>query len=157
MTDEALEFEIREGSYDDEDIVVQFNTALALESEGIQLNEDRLRAGVRTGLRGDAGCRYFIACHRGEVIGQLMYTREWSDWRNGFFWWIQSVYVKPNYRQKKVFSRLYRYLNEEARISGNVCGLRLYVAKGNEKAFATYIRMGMHEACYRLFETEFDG
>ena len=103
MTDEALEFEIREGSYDDEDIVVQFNTALALESEGIQLNEDRLRAGVRTGLRGDADCRYFIACHRGEVIGQLMYTREWSDWRNGFFWWIQSVYVKPNYRQKKVF------------------------------------------------------
>ena len=93
----------------------------------------------------------------GRVVGQLMITYEWSDWRNGVFWWIQSVYVLPEARRLGVFSELYAHLERLAKATPGVCGLRLYVEHANERAQATYRRCGMVDAGYRVMEVDYSG
>jgi GNAT superfamily N-acetyltransferase len=133
-------------------VLVQFNAAMALETEALTLDPQRLRAGV-TALLADPGRgRYRVAVAGDEVVGALMLTREWSDWRCGDWWWIQSVYVRPDWRRRGVFAALYRSVEAEARANPEVCGLRLYVERDNRQAQQTYGSLGMQETHYRLFE-----
>lgn len=147
---------IRAATTQDVETVARFNEAMALETEALTLDPARVRAGVAR-LVADAGLGHcFVACARdGRVVGTLGVTSEWSDWRCGSFWWIQSVYVAPEQRRGGVFAALYAHVEALARASEDVCGLRLYVEQDNERAMATYRQLGMHETHYRIYETEF--
>lgn len=147
------EIEIRSAEPNDLEPLVRFNRALAMETEKMALHEDTLRSGVQAILH-DEGLGFYLVAVVGErVIGSLMITKEWSDWRNGVFWWIQSVYVEADHRRQGVFRSLYRRVEELAR-DHNVCGFRLYVEKDNVAAQNTYASLGMHETPYKVFEME---
>lgn len=143
---------IREATTDDLADVVRFNAAMALETEGKALDQDVLTSGVRRALADPAKCRYFLAETAGKVVGQLMFTLEWSDWRDGWFWWIQSVYVDRAFRRQGVFSALYGHLADLASSTPDVCGLRLYVEGDNSAAQQVYDALGMDMTGYRVME-----
>jgi len=136
--------------------IVGFNNAMALETEGKTLDYITLKQGVSEVLSDPLKGFYLIALFSGTVVGQLMITSEWSDWRNGYFWWIQSVYVKPENR----LHGIYRALNEEvlslAKNNGNICGIRLYVDRDNTIAQRVYHNLGMSTSNYDMYEIEFD-
>ncbi len=135
--------------------IVEFNTALALESEGVALEPETLRAGVGAVLA-DPHKKgfYLLAAIAGRPIGQLMVTYEWSDWRNGWIWWVQSVYVREEYRRQGIYRALYTELRGIARRRGDIRGLRLYVMRENHTAKRTYAAMGMAHSEYDLYESE---
>jgi GNAT superfamily N-acetyltransferase len=134
---------------------VDCNARIAEETEQRALDQTLLVPGVRR-LLGDPGKgRYFIAEEAGRPLGQLMYTTEWSDWRNGDFWWIQSVYVRPEARRKGVFSLLFRHLENLARSAPDVCGIRLYMEAHNVTARSTYRRLGLADSGYQVLELDF--
>ncbi len=135
--------------------LVEFNRAMAQETEGRGLDPARLRAGVEAVFAEPARGTYFLALRGDEPLGGLLVTTEWSDWRNGVFWWIQSVYVVPAARRQGVFRQLYRHVLERAQGNPEVCGLRLYVDQQNRAAQEVYRELGMHEARYRFFELDF--
>ena len=143
---------IRAATPADIETIASFNEAMATETEGKTLDPATIRAGVR-GLfaRPDLGF-YIVAEDGGRIVGQLMITYEWSDWRDGVFWWIQSVYVRPEVRGKGVYRALHEHVRAMAKDAGGVCGFRLYVEKENAAAQETYRRLGMHETPYVLFE-----
>jgi ribosomal protein S18 acetylase RimI-like enzyme len=147
---------IRPARPSDAEILAEFNTRMAMETERIRLDPATILAGCRAVL-GDAGRGlYFVAEIDGRVVGQIMITREWSDWRNGDIWWIQSVYVHPDYRRRGVFKALYRHVEERAR-EGGVVSLRLYVEQDNAAAQATYQSLGMKLGHYRVMEQALGG
>lgn len=125
---------------------------MAKETEGKDLTVSVLSAGVQWLLQNPEHGFYFVAEIGGEPAGCLMVTSEWSDWRNGLFWWIQSVYVKPQHRRKGIYRSLYKHVKQLARERGDVCGFRLYVEKENLNAQKTYQSLGMRETPYRMFE-----
>jgi GNAT superfamily N-acetyltransferase len=135
--------------------IVAANAALARETEQRELEPARLRAGVAAVLDDAAKGRYFVAEAAGRVVGQLLLTWEWSDWRNGTFWWIQSVYVVSGARGQGVFTALYRHVEALARADAGVCGLRLYVEGHNERARRSYLRLGFAAAGYEILEVDF--
>ncbi len=143
---------IRLATQDDLTTLVEYNRPLAQETEGITLSIELLTKGVRAALLDPGKGRYFVAEVNGQVIGQLMHTREWSDWRNGDIWWLQSVFVATEYRQQGVFRRLVEYLKAEAQSTAGVVGLRLYMEEHNHRAGATYDRLGIREAGYLVRE-----
>tara|TARA_B100000678_G_scaffold182270_1_gene152295 strand:+ start:710 stop:1249 length:540 start_codon:yes stop_codon:yes gene_type:complete len=136
--------------------IIDFNIAMAKETEGKELSAEVVRPGVEAVLtRNDLG--FYIICeHTGRPVGQLMITYEWSDWRNAFFWWIQSVYVSPVYRRLGVYKALHYYAAKEARRQGNVCGLRLYVDKNNTIAQGVYAGLRMSPTNYDMYEIHFN-
>jgi len=134
--------------------IVSFNLALAQESEGLALDYDRVLKGVNAVFTDPSRGFYLLATENGEAIGQLLITKEWSDWRNGYFWWIQSVYVKPEYRHRGVYRSLHKYVRKLAKEDGNVCGIRLYVEQENQTAQNVYKKLGMKPSRYLLFEEE---
>ena len=140
---------------DDTEFLVSGNASMALETEGRTLDTHTLRAGVCAVFDDPARGFYLIAEIDGQSAGQMMITYEWSDWRNGFFWWIQSVYTLPESRGRGVFQSLYAHVESLARQSGGICGLRLYVEANNQRAQAAYERCGMREAVYRMFEVDY--
>lgn len=145
------DIQIRRGEMRDADAIAAFNCAMARETEAKELLPDVIAAGVR-GLIGNPGLGFYLVAERGErVIASLMITTEWSDWRNGVFWWIQSVYVEPEWRRKGIYSRLYGFVKESAADKG-ICGFRLYVEKENQSAQRTYRSLGMSETDYLMFE-----
>jgi len=146
---------IREAALADLDTVVRFNLALAKESEGRELDEAVLRAGVEALLADEEKGTYFLAEFDGRVIAQTMITYEWSDWRNGNFWWIQSVYVAAEHRGTGLFSLLYRHIHKLALDTPSVCGLRLYVDHDNQHAADIYRALGMQDAHYDMLEVDF--
>lgn len=149
-----LELNIRQAGVEDGEVITRFNAAMALESEGISLRRDTLRAGVDAALADEAKAFYLLAEADGNPVGQLMVTTEWSDWRNGWIWWIQSVYVKPESRRQGVYRRLYQRLTEMAESRGDIRGMRLYVMRDNWPAKRTYEALGMTHSHYDLYETE---
>ena len=148
-------FSIRQGVTADASVIAAFNAALALETEGLQLERDRLLAGVRAVFDDPAKGFYLVAEQNGEVVGQLMITYEWSDWRNGAFWWVQSVFVAPAARGRGIYRGLYQAMLARAREQGNVCGVRLYVEGHNEAAKRTYAKLGMSATIYEMWEEDF--
>ena len=128
---------------------------MAWETEQRKLSPQRVRRGVQALLADAAKGRYFVAECAGEVIGQTLITYEWSDWRNGNFWWIQSVYVAPEHRGHGVFKALHRHLHQLARRQKDVCGLRLYVDGHNAQAKEVYARLGLAPTEYELWEADF--
>jgi GNAT superfamily N-acetyltransferase len=145
---------VRRAILNDFEKVVQFNAAMALETEGKTLAAATLREGVRTALSDPDRALYFIAEVDGAAAGQTMVTFEWSDWRNATFWWIQSVYVDPLHRRRGVFRALHQHIRNEARKRPDVCGLRLYVYKDNDRAQKTYAHLGMPVSDYLLCEED---
>jgi ribosomal protein S18 acetylase RimI-like enzyme len=137
----------------DETVIVDWNGRLARETEGKELDPARIVPGVRAVLTDPHKGRYFVAEDaNGELLGQLMHTMEWSDWRNGQIWWLQSVYVPAAHRGTGVFRALYEHLEQAALADPEVVALRLYVENHNEAAIATYHRLGMQDAGYRVLE-----
>lgn len=142
--------QIREATPADIDDLVRYNRAIAQETEGKDLDEATVLRGV-TAVFGDrTKGRYLVAEQDGKVVGQLMLTTEWSDWRNGWYWWIQSVYVTKSARGNGVFRALYTEVERQAQADPEVIGLRLYVEHENAAARATYARLGMEEEPYLL-------
>jgi ribosomal protein S18 acetylase RimI-like enzyme len=129
---------------------------MAEETEGKQLDRGRLKQGVRTLLAQPVEGRYLIAeAESADTVGALMLTYEWSDWRNGRFWWIQSVYVMPEWRHRRVYRALHTRVRNDARQDPDACGLRLYVERLNETAQSVYRAMGMTQTHYLLYEEDF--
>ena len=136
-------------------VIADYNSRLALETEGKTLDASIIAAGVQTLLANPQHGRYFVACVAEEIVGQMMHTREWSDWRNGEIWWLQSVYVAPEHRRCGVFRALFRHLEKLAESTPNVIGLRLYAEEHNSKAFEAYRSLGLVHAGYVVMERFF--
>jgi GNAT superfamily N-acetyltransferase len=151
-----MTFHIRPATAADVDALVAFNRAMAEESEAKALDVATLANGITALLRHPADGYYLVAeAEHGAPVGALMVTFEWSDWRNGRFWWIQSVYVLPEWRRRGVYRALHGHVRDLALRDPNACGLRLYVERENTGAQATYRMLGMVETHYRLMEEEF--
>jgi ribosomal protein S18 acetylase RimI-like enzyme len=149
------EIKIRAAQSEDAGRLMEFSLKLARETEGKELDPDTLTSGVAAILKDPSRGFFMIAEVAGEVAGSLMVTTEWSDWRNGEFWWIQSVYVSPEFRRRGVFRALYEETRGQARNSTRVCGCRLYVERENSSAQATYTQLGLTETPYRMYEELF--
>ncbi|HEY3853805.1 MAG TPA: GNAT family N-acetyltransferase [Verrucomicrobiae bacterium] len=135
--------------------MAEYNILLARETETIELPLDVVRAGVEALLRDESKGTYFVAVSGNEVVGQLLITHEWSDWRNGDIWWLQSVYVRSVFRRRGVFKALFDFVVQKATATPDVCGLRLYMENNNTRARQTYRSMGMLETHYQVFEQFF--
>ena len=146
--------EIRLALEDDLEQLAESNKLMAQETEGIELEHAKVLSGVGYLLTNPRHGFYVVAEVGGKFAGSLMVTKEWSDWRNGFFWWIQSVYVLPEYRQKGIYTKLYSYIKDLGYNDEKCIGFRLYVAKENENAKVVYKKLGMDESNYVLFEEE---
>ncbi len=148
---------VRPATPPDADIIAAHNVAMAAETEGRTLDPATVRAGVRRVLEDPTRGRYYLAARRDRIVGQLLVTREWSDWRDAWFWWIQSVYVIPGARRGGVYRLLHEHVVAEARAAGDVCGLRLYVERENFAAQRVYEQMGLNATHYLLFEAQLSG
>lgn len=145
---------IRDARPNDLPLIVDFNLRLAEESEGKSLDRAVLHRGVERALAAPEMCRYFIAELNGEVAGQTMITFELTDWRDGVLWWLQSVYVRPEFRKLGVFRSLYQHIATLAKQSVDVRGLRLYVEQANARAQRVYEQMGMQPGGYLVYEQD---
>ena len=155
MVTKNPEVVVRQATLDDSMILSQFNMSMAEETEGRQLDQTTVNAGVKQLFRDSRQGFYLMAEVGGSARGSLMITYEWSDWRNGLFWWIQSVYVVPTARRSGVFTALYQYVKKMAQDDNAACGLRLYMEKDNLAARAVYMAMGMDTTPYQVFEDLF--
>lgn len=151
----SVNIKIRSATLADARTIADFNYSMAVETEHRCLNPKRLLRGVKS-LLGDRSKGFYILAEVGGiVVGQLMITYEWSDWRCGNFWWVQSVYVTKEFRRAGVFKTLFRWIEKQARKDSSVCGLRLYAERSNKHARQAYERLGMKKTGYNLFEKEF--
>ena len=143
---------IRMAEERDIDVLTHFNQCIARETEGIELIKEQLAAGIRRLISDPSKGFYIVYEIESRVVGCLMITKEWSDWRNGDFWWIQSVYVDKDFRRKGIYRSMYAYVQQLAELLPEVCGFRLYVEQHNQQAQATYQGLGMQKTHYLLFE-----
>lgn len=143
---------IRQAVHDDIETLARFNMKMALETEGINLRPEVIRAGVAGMIGNPQRGFYLVAEQDGVITASLMITTEWSDWRNGTFWWIQSVYVLPEFRRQGLYRRLYQEVRDRAARDHDICGYRLYVERNNQIAQQTYQALGMTETEYLLME-----
>lgn len=146
---------IRTAEPRDAAVIADFNIALALETEGLRLDPTCVNAGVTALLADTQKGLYFVAEEADEVVGQVMITYEWSDWRNANIWWLQSVYVRPDFRGRGVFRALFEHLRKLASSADQVCGLRLYMHEENARARKSYESLGMTQTKYLVFELDF--
>jgi ribosomal protein S18 acetylase RimI-like enzyme len=150
---------VRLATSEDAATIASFSAAMALETEGRRLDLDRLHDGTIALLESPDRGFFMVAeleqADDRQLLGQLMITYEWSDWRNGVFWWIQSVYVDPAWRRRSVFRRMHETVMATAKTSPNVCGVRLYVEESNGAAQAVYRKVGLTPSSYAIFETDF--
>lgn len=143
---------IRKALNKDIDVIGRYNYNLAYETENKILDMNILTKGVEAIIKDENKGIYHVCEINGEVVGQIMYTFEWSDWRNGTFLWIQSVYVNKEFRGMGVFKALYKFIRDIADNDNNICGIRLYVEKENTIAKKTYKNIGMKECNYYIYE-----
>ena len=146
---------IRKAGKEDQSTIVSFNCAMALETEKKILDPKVAESGVRRLLEHDEYGFYLLAYSENRPLGQLMITYEWTDWRDGLFWWIQSVYVLPEHRGKGIYKALYEYILQESRNNTDIKGIRLYVDQSNADAKEVYEKLGMKKAHYDLYEVDF--
>lgn len=148
-----MEIRVRKAAIADLPALVRFNSAMARETEGKTLDLQTLETGIRSVFEDPSKGFYVAAEADGVLVGGLLVTPEWSDWRNARYWWVQSVYVEPARRKQGVYKALYRFVERLAREAGDVCGIRLYVDGGNSTAKAVYERLGMMRSRYDFFES----
>ncbi|MFK8053728.1 MAG: N-acetyltransferase family protein [Woeseiaceae bacterium] len=141
---------VRDATIADAPLIADYNFAMAVETEDKALDRDVLLAGVSALLNDPKKGRYWIAEKAGKPVGQIMVNWEWSDWRNGFFWWIQSVYIDRDHRRQGVFSALHERVRETAKESKDAIGVRLYVEKRNTTAISTYEALNFKDAGYAM-------
>jgi len=150
---------IRAARITDVAVIADFNLRIALETEQRRLDPERVRLGVAALLADASKGVYFVAEVEGEgapeIVGQTLLTYEWSDWRNGNFWWIQSVYVAEGFRNRGVFRSLFHHIHALAKAKPDVCGLRLYMDHDNHRARQAYERLGLKQTGYQVFEVDF--
>jgi ribosomal protein S18 acetylase RimI-like enzyme len=146
---------IRKASDNDIDTIVTFNYLIAKETEAKLLDKNIVKLGVNSVITDPSKAQYWVVESNNEIIGLLMVTYEWSDWRNGDMWWISSVYVTENFRRRGVFSALYKHIEHMAKENPGCCGIRLYIEKHNERAQKTYLSLGMNDAGYDVMEVDF--
>ena len=152
----SLNVDIREARAADSGRIVGFQVNMALETEGKALDEGLVSAGVEAVFGADGAKGFYVVAEAdGVVVGSLLITYEWSDWRNATFWWIQSVYVDAAHRRRGVYSAMHDYVLSRAEADGGVCGVRLYVERENHVAQATYKSLGMAHSHYDLYEVDF--
>lgn len=144
--------DIRIAKAEDAPDLVDFNQAMAKETEGKHLDPNTLRKGVEAVFGDEKKGFYVVAETDGKIVGGLMVTYEWSDWRNNWFWWIQSVYILPDFRGRKIYSQLYEFVKNQAEKNGNICGFRLYVENDNHNARRVYEKLGMDASHYLMYE-----
>lgn len=149
MNEEIL---IRIATAEDADSMVAFNQAMAFETEHKRLDSKILQSGVEAVFRDERKGFYAVAEDGGKIVGGLMVTFEWSDWRDKWFWWIQSVYVLPEFRWTGIYRKLYEFVKSQAQMRQDVGGFRLYVEKENTGAQEVYKKLGMAESYYLMFE-----
>lgn len=145
---------IRRATLDDVSVIAEYNYNLAFETENKKLNMEILKKGVKNLIQDENKGVYYICEINGKIIGQIMYTFEWSDWRNGTFLWVQSVYVNKDYRGNGIFKALYNHIKSICDNDNNICGIRLYVERENCVAQKTYSSLGMKECNYYMYEYE---
>jgi ribosomal protein S18 acetylase RimI-like enzyme len=150
---ENINFVVSRGEVCDIDSIVQFQADMAMESEGCVLNKEKVTKGVTAAMLDDSKGIYWVAKYEGRTIGSLMITREWSDWNNEWYWWIQSVYVTPEYRKQGVYKAMYQKVKDAAK-ENNVSQIRLYADKTNHSAQKAYQSLGMHKSHYLMFEED---
>jgi GNAT superfamily N-acetyltransferase len=143
---------IRQATSQDAKELADFNINMARETEGLELKPEVIAAGVKAMIENPQMGFYLVVELDNGIQASLMVTTEWSDWRNGIFWWIQSVYVRPQYRRQGLYRELYARVKELAEQEDSVCGFRLYVERDNLAAQQTYCNLGMSETEYRIFE-----
>jgi GNAT superfamily N-acetyltransferase len=143
---------IRTAEPRDVETLAELNLAMAWETEHLQLCPATLIRGIQAVLA-DAGHGFYIVAEsEGQVVGCLLITSEWSDWRCGLFWWIQSLYIRPPFRRRGIFRQLHEFVKTQASRQGGVCGIRLYVEQSNQVAQRAYQQIGMHARSYRIYE-----
>lgn len=145
---------IRRAKIEDAKVIAEYNYNLAFETEDKELNREILFNGVKSLLNDEKKGIYHVCEIDGKVIGQIMFTYEWSDWRNGTFIWVQSVYVHKDHRGKGVFKALYNHVKSMCDKDESICGIRLYVERENYVAQKTYKSLGMEECNYHIYEYE---
>ena len=143
---------IRVADNNDAVSLVKFNQLMAWETEQKKLDGDILLKGVSALIADENKGFYLVAEQNSQVVGSLMVTTEWSDWRNGVFWWVQSVYILPDSRRQGIYAQLYTQVKALGELQKNVCGFRLYVEKENIIAQKTYASLGMEESHYLMYE-----
>lgn len=143
---------VRRAELPDAEAIAAMNARMANETEGLILDRVILTRGVRRALEEPSRALYFLAEQQGKVVGQTMVTFEWSDWRDGWYWWLSSVYVMPEARRQGVFRALYEHVVKAAREASDVIGLRLYFERDNTRALQTYLKLGMTATPYNMLE-----
>jgi ribosomal protein S18 acetylase RimI-like enzyme len=146
------DYPVREALPADIPFLVSFQMAMALETEGLSLDPEVLQKGVEAVFADPAKGKYYVTTADDQPVASLLITPEWSDWRNAWVWWIQSVWVDPAYRNKKLYANMYQMLQQKVLHHPEVRGLRLYVDKSNQNAIGVYGRLGMDGSHYALFE-----
>ena len=144
---------IRNANASDTRVIAEFNIALCRETENRELDRDTVLGGVANFLAEPKRGVYFVAEIDGDVIGQTAITYEWSDWRNGEMWWIQSVYVHRDHRGSGVFRELYQHVESLGKQDKHCCAIRLYMERDNSTARQAYLKLGFEETGYEVFET----
>ena len=147
-----MQIQIRKGEYSDRESIAGFQVAMAWETEGYKLDYETVMNGVGAVLDNDKLGAYYVAVVENKVVGSLLTTFEWSDWRNGTVLWIQSVYVDSSYRQRGIYTALYSHIKRLVASNESLMGIRLYVDESNKKAMEVYARLGMNGEHYRVFE-----
>jgi GNAT superfamily N-acetyltransferase len=153
----SIDIQIRPAQLSDAAVIAEFNQRLAEETENLRLDPACVGAGVAALLEDPAKGVYYLAETDGIVVGQVMITYEWSDWRNGNLWWLQSVFVKPDFRRRGIFRALFGHITELARAQKDVCGLRLYMHAANQAARRSYQNLGMKQTQYEVLELGLNG
>ena len=146
---------IRSATPADVEVIAGYNIALCRETEHRELDRETVIQGVERFIAVPARGRYFVAVDDGEVVGQTAHTFEWSDWRNGEIWWVQSVYVHPDHRGRGVFRLLFEHIREQGEADADCCGIRLYLERDNHTARRSYAKLGLVEAGYDVMEAMF--
>jgi GNAT superfamily N-acetyltransferase len=146
------EIQVRTAEPRDVETVAELNMAMAWETEHVQLDQATLIRGIHAVLADPTHGFYIVAEADNQVVGCLLITFEWSDWRCGLFWWIQSLYIRPLFRRQGIFRQLHEFVRTQAVRQGGVCGIRLYVEQSNQVAQQAYRQIGMHARSYRMYE-----
>jgi GNAT superfamily N-acetyltransferase len=149
-----MDYVVRRAVLSDLEELVAFTLAEAREAEGIRKPPEIARRGIRTALDDESLAVYWVVQTRlGEIVGNISVVKEWSNWNAGYYWWIQSLYVRPDHRRRGLMTRLIRVVRESARQS-KALDLRLYVHKNNRRAIKAYLEAGFVHSDYRIMRTD---